>query len=272
MLLSSLLLGGCIGGGEKPEPVAVVEVEPEPSIAAHINEVSQMMADQLIRNTDITQFSQNPVAVTSFVNLENFEETSRLGEIIAENMIHELQVHGHKVIDYKVTPFIRVTPKGDFVKSREVEELVKRHKINVVLTGTYVVHNDGVMFNARMMEFDSGVVVSSAQGTVPGWTAYAVENRTAPMVEELVAATAEAPAPVAVAEIAPAAPAANAEGFSQELQTLDDILFSEEVMPVAAAVAPAAANSNAGRYICLKSGVCFERKEKKKDENKGAAL
>lgn len=200
-----------------------------------INEVSQAMADQLVRNTDLTQFSQNPVAITSFVNLEDFDESSRISEILVENLIHELQVRGHKVIDFKMMPYIRVTPKGDFVRSREVDELIKKQNINIVLTGTYVYHNDGLVVNARMMEFASGVVVSSAQGSVPGWYVDAVEKRVArsgsSLGEEPEGVLPESPVndggmSNGMGDGMATVPQQPQKGFSGELHKLDELLFS----------------------------------------------
>ncbi len=265
LLLSASILGGC---ASETRPVKVAEPEPEPvptNMGGYINEVSQAMADQLIRNTDLTQFADNPVAVTSFVNLEDFDETSRIGDILSENMLHELQVRGHKVIDFKMMPYIRVTPEGDFVRSREVDELITKHKINVVLTGTYVHHKDGLVVNARMMEFKSGVVVSSAQGSLPGWYVDAVEEVKVaqPATAEDLPAQEPHEADVEVGDMAESGSTepANPQGFSRELHALDDLLFSGEKEAAEAATAEAAERQAAkeARYLCSPQGICFDR-------------
>ena len=268
LLLSATLLSGCIGQGTKPVQVVAV---PEPvqaptNLGGYMNEVSQAMADQLIRNSDLMQLSQNPVAITSFVNLEDFDETNRTGEIIAENMLHELQVRGHKVIDFKMMPYIRVTPQGDFVRSRDIEELMTKHNINVVLTGTYVYHNDGLVVNARMMDFASGVVVSSAQGSLPGWYVKAVDSvKSGAATASPEVAIEPAEADVYVGDVAdteqPVEPA-NPQGFSRELHALDDLLFSDELEEKSdseRADEHAAKMEYQQRYLCSPQGICFER-------------
>ncbi len=269
-MLLMALLSGC--GSSDPVRVAAPQepqlAKPQP-VASHLNEVSQMLADQLVRNTDIDQFSQAPVAITSFVNLENFEESSRLGEIIAQNMVHELQVRGHQVIDFKMTPHIRVTPEGDFVMSRDIDELVARRNIDVVLTGTYVVHSDGVTLNARLVEFESGVVLSSAQASIPGWTVYAVEppmvSQGQPMVEMSTEVAVDDPLPIETETIT----AMSAGGFSGELDALDQVLFGNaEVATLGATVVTsysereAAMRRQMSRYLCLEDGVCFDNGKK----------
>lgn len=290
LLLAPMLIGGCIGTPEKPEDLVVEPVQQSTNMGGYINEVSQAMADQLIRNTDLTQFSQNPVAITSFVNLENFDETNRVGEIIAENMVHELQVRGHKVIDFKMMPYIRVTPKGDFVRSREIEELVARHDINIVLTGTYVFHSDGLVVNARMMEFESGVVVSSAQGSVPGWYVDAIDRvRTghyeeAPVadvevgeVSEMHSSSGVGGDPTAEVGGVPAV-TPTASGFSRDLQALDDLLFDSEGAEQKGgdaveepAADPMENRVDGGRYLCSPEGICFDRQNSGAIESAGVA-
>jgi TolB-like protein len=112
---------------------------------------------------------KTPIAVASFVELENLESTNWLGNQIAENFIHELQRHGLVVIDYKTTGHIRVTAKGDYVFSRDWKELPERQIIDYVVTGTMMEQGNGVMINARMIGMQSRVVVATAQSFIPNW-------------------------------------------------------------------------------------------------------
>ena len=267
-----IVFTGC--GHQEEKIVAEAPVEMI-SMGGYINEVTQSMADQLIRNTDIMQFSQNPVAITSFVNLEDFDETNRVGEIVAENMVHELQVRGHRVVDFKMTPYIRVTPEGDFVRSREVEELARKQNINIILTGTYVYHNDGLVINARMIDLESSVVLSSAQGSVPGWfvdDVTSMKGRTLVAEESGIGASSSVPDHNSEEQVG----AAPGIGFSKDLQDLDSILFSDMPVETAedASSEVAAVTEDGGdtagesllptsktqdRYLCSPEGICFDR-------------
>ncbi len=112
---------------------------------------------------------KTPIAVASFVELQNLESTNWLGNQIAENFIHELQRHGLVVIDYKTTGHIRVTAEGDYVFSRDWKELPERQIIDYVVTGTMMEQGNGVMINARMIGMQSRVVVATAQSFIPNW-------------------------------------------------------------------------------------------------------
>jgi TolB-like protein len=90
-----------------------------------------------------------------------------LGNQIAESFIHELHAFGVPVIDFKTTDYMRVTPSGDYVFSRDYLELSQDQNFNYVLAGTLVNHQSGVLVNARIVGLASKAVVGSAQGFIP---------------------------------------------------------------------------------------------------------
>lgn len=107
-------------------------------------------------------------AVTSFVYLDGaYDDTDLLGNQLAESFMHEVHQFGLEQIDFKTTDFIRVTPQGDFVFSRDFLELREEQPIEYVLGGTLVRHQSGVMVNARLVGIDSKRVLASAQGFIP---------------------------------------------------------------------------------------------------------
>ena len=96
----------------------------------------------------------------------DYDRTNKLGYIIAENMIHEMQVRGYRVLDYKVMPVIKITKHGDFAISRNIEKLKKKHLINYVLTGTIIEMYNGMALNVRIVDLASYLVLSSAQAFI----------------------------------------------------------------------------------------------------------
>jgi TolB-like protein len=111
---------------------------------------------------------KTPLAVSSFVFLDDdYNDASLLGNQIAESFMHELHSFGVPVIDFKTTDFMRVTPSGDFVLSRDYLELNQEQNFNYVLAGTLVNHQGGVLVNARIIGLTSKAVVGTAQGFIP---------------------------------------------------------------------------------------------------------
>jgi len=133
-----------------------------------INDVVKGLAYQMIESSSFVN-PKTPIAVASFVNLEDLESTNWLGQEISESFIHEFQRHGFVVVDYKTTGYIRVTKQGDYVFSRDWKELPERQIIDYVVTGTMMKQETGVMINARMIGMQSHVVVATAQSFIPSW-------------------------------------------------------------------------------------------------------
>ena len=176
LAVAAMLLQGCaiIGGGplvSQDTKFRIMTPQVDPGM---INKYTQFLAEQISRNRDTYNISNNPVAITSFVNLENLKHTNKLGELIADNMIHEMQIRGFNVTDFKAMPAIQVSNLGDFVRSREARELRTEHNINLVLSGTYTNHGGGVIVNARMINLVNGMVVSTAQANIPREIATAI--------------------------------------------------------------------------------------------------
>jgi TolB-like protein len=133
-----------------------------------INDVVKGLAYQMLSNSSFVNV-KTPVAVTSFVKLDDLETTNWLGNQLAESFVHELQRHGLVVIDFKTTGHIRVTKEGDYVFSRDWKELPERQIIDYIVAGTMVEQESGILVNARMIGIQSKVVVATAQSFIPNW-------------------------------------------------------------------------------------------------------
>lgn len=176
VLTMSVLLQGCgvLSGSPLVQPntkyrIPLMQVDP-----GVISQYTQFLAEQIARNRDTYNISNNPIAITSFVNLENLKRTNKLGELLADNMIHEMQIRGFRITDFKSMPAIQVSRTGDFIRSREAQELRNEHNINLVLSGTYTNHQEGTIVNARMINIANGMVVSTAQTNIPREIAEAI--------------------------------------------------------------------------------------------------
>ena len=135
--------------------------------AGVMNQLVSAMSDQLTQNKNFDNIQESKIAITSFVCLDNFNVTSRISNIISENFIHELQVRGYKVIDFKTMNNIQVDHHGDFLFSRDIKKLRTSLNIDYALTGTYVKYKSGTVINARIIDLSTHVVLSSAQILIP---------------------------------------------------------------------------------------------------------
>lgn len=136
-------------------------------LPVNINHYVQGMMQDLIANLDQVR-PQMVIGVTSFVYLDSaYDETNLLGNQLSESFMHEVHQFGLGVVDFKTTDFIRVTPAGDFVFSRDFTELKEEQPIEFVLGGTLVQHQGGTLVNARLVSVASKQVLATAQGFIP---------------------------------------------------------------------------------------------------------
>ena len=133
----------------------------------NINHYVRGLMQDMVENLQYVN-EKTPLAVSSFVFLDDdYTESSLLGNQISESFMHELHSFGVPVIDFKTTDYMRVSPEGDFVFSRDYLELNQDQTFNYVLAGTLVSHQGGVLVNARIVGLKSKAVVGTAQGFIP---------------------------------------------------------------------------------------------------------
>jgi TolB-like protein len=146
----------------------------------NINFYMRGLMQDLVSNLQYVNES-TPIAVTSFVFLDgDFQKSSLLGNQMSESLIHEIHKVGIPVLDFKVTDYLRVTEQGDFISSRDHNELSTNIPIKYVVTGNLVKHQGGYLVNARVVGLSSKAVVGSAQSFIPAHVANALLNSASP--------------------------------------------------------------------------------------------
>ena len=136
------------------------------STAGRFNAQMIFMADQIERNTD-RRGIDNTFIVTSFTNLNKLSETTGFGRLVAENLIHELQVRKWKVFEVRLTKDVIINEAGEFSLSRDINKIRELYKIGGIVTGTYSVADNHVIVNARVIDVNTGLVASSGQIYMP---------------------------------------------------------------------------------------------------------
>ena len=105
---------------------------------------------------------------------------SILSNHLSEAIIYDLHKFGAKVVDFKVTDYVRVTENGDFALSRDFTELTASQPIKYVVTGTLTKHKLGVLVNARLVQINNKRVISAARSFIPANVVQAVLQHEAP--------------------------------------------------------------------------------------------
>ncbi|WP_057832188.1 FlgO family outer membrane protein [Colwellia sp. TT2012] len=155
----------------KKQPVDAFDSK---ALSNNINFYMRGLIQDLISNLQYVN-KTTPVAVTSFALLDSdLQQTNLLGNQIAESLIHELHKAGFLVLDFKVTDSLRITQEGDFISSRDFNDLTATIPIRYIVTGNLVKHQGGYLVNARVVGLTSKVVVASAQSFIPAHVAKAI--------------------------------------------------------------------------------------------------
>lgn len=127
------------------------------------------LAAQLLDTQDNTVLIGFVALPTSFVNLNNFSETSPLGRYMSEAMIYEFNQRGFPIKEYRMDKkiYINNVTGGEFVLKRDLPPLAIQQQWTAVLIGTYLKENNAIFVNARLIRVADGLVLRTAQIVLP---------------------------------------------------------------------------------------------------------
>ncbi len=139
----------------------------KPAIFATVQELFrqlQFRADKQGMNLTDIEF-----VVTTPVSLDNLNRTSPLARVTAENISLWLVRQGFKVREIRRIDTPQIIPEqGEIVLTRKPEFLHAASTTGALLvTGTYTVQNDNVLFHIRVLDADSNAVLAMAPLDVP---------------------------------------------------------------------------------------------------------
>jgi TolB-like protein len=131
--------------------------------------VGYKIADTLADNVAQGLGPEETLMVASFVNVNNLEESSSFGRIIAEQIASRFAQRGQKIIELKLRQnsiFIS-EGKGEFMLSRDVREISRTHNASAIVVGTYADGGDRLYVSARIVRPADSMVISSTDAGIP---------------------------------------------------------------------------------------------------------
>ncbi len=99
----------------------------------------------------------------SFVNQDDFNQTSPLGRFMAEQLFYEFNQRGFPVREYRMAGSVTLREDGEFLLSRNLPPLTARVPGLVFVAGTYYADRQAVFINARLIRGTDGQVLRTAQ-------------------------------------------------------------------------------------------------------------
>ena len=152
---------------KKLESHKIKTAKPNQQINQDLNFYVRRLMQDLVSNLQFVN-DKTPVAVTDFALLDSdLQTTNLLGYQITESLVHEIHKFGIPIIDFKSTGYISVTEEGDFLLTRNYQELSGNLPIRYVFTGTLTKHENGYLVNAKVLGVESKAIVGSAQSFIP---------------------------------------------------------------------------------------------------------
>ncbi|OQX27147.1 MAG: hypothetical protein BWK80_06715 [Desulfobacteraceae bacterium IS3] len=118
--------------------------------------------DMLIGQIKPPLIPDQAILVASFVNIDNLEESSTFGRTISEYIASRLTQNGYKVVEMKLRKSVFMKKDaGEFVLSRDLDEIKTRHNAQSIVLGTYSAAKSVVYISARMVRLSDNTVMAS---------------------------------------------------------------------------------------------------------------
>lgn len=169
LLLGAALSSGCSAPTKTSEmlPTALQTPgtwRPMPEISTLTYEAADDMAAQL----RASKRARGSILPASFVDDNNLDRSSAMGRLLAQQMASRLSQTGHSVLEIKLRKNIRLRRgEGQFLLSRELENIAARQKATAVLVGSYVESRSKLFVNSQLIALENGVVLASRDYTLP---------------------------------------------------------------------------------------------------------
>ncbi len=128
-----------------------------------LNDAIISLSNQLSKNNILSIKDTGMLTVTSFVDLQQLNKTSQFGQVIGESLFSELFVRGFNVSDFRGQNSITINANGEFYITRNITMLQEEVPNTYILVGTYTKIDQNTMINARILDNNTGKIVSSAR-------------------------------------------------------------------------------------------------------------
>ncbi len=150
--------------GDTPMDAATQEYADARELKLKIRE----LAEQLLGRGPEKALRGVTALPTSFVNQDNFEQSSSFGRYVAEQLFHEFNQRGFPVQEYRMHKSLAMRQgEGDFLLTRQNQQISPAASASVFVTGTYYRDKYSVFVNARMVRVSDGLVLRTGQLVFP---------------------------------------------------------------------------------------------------------
>lgn len=128
---------------------------------------SRFLAMSILDQLRSREVLNQPIIVTTFVNLNNLNKSSVFGRALAEKLLTELHQAGFTVSEIRKGKDVFLREElGELILTRDAKETMGKTHARAVLAGTYVATADSVIINARLIDLQTPLILSSCSYTL----------------------------------------------------------------------------------------------------------
>lgn len=155
----------------EPAPVQMTQKKMSSANANLVHQHITRLANTLFSSAQDIKLHQS-VAVGTFlpidlINGKSMPKQSNIGLQIQESFITLGTQAGLNILEYRTMSSIKLQENADVMLSREIENLHTNIDAQYFLTGTYLVQENSLLVNARLIELSNQNVVAAATDYIP---------------------------------------------------------------------------------------------------------
>lgn len=112
---------------------------------------------------------KNAIASSTFVNIDSLSRSSTFGRILSEQIASRLYQKGFRMIELKMrSQTVSIKEEaGEFVLSRKLQNLSRKHDIEAFLVGTYAASGSFVFISTKVVSASDNAVLASHDYSMP---------------------------------------------------------------------------------------------------------
>jgi TolB-like protein len=124
--------------------------------------------DKLIMATAVPFEKDVPVLISTLVNIDSLNRSSRFGRLISEQIATRLTQRGYNIVEMKLRTNVYIQEgTGELLLSRDVRELSKNYSAQVVVVGNYAVAAGYVYLTLKAVTVTDNRVISAVNYLLP---------------------------------------------------------------------------------------------------------
>ncbi|MBF0623848.1 MAG: hypothetical protein HQL82_03470 [Magnetococcales bacterium] len=168
LLTGGLVVGGC--NDSKPPrllPPLISQPLSQPAPQNFQDSVYDA-ADRMVDELGDRWPPHTPILPITFVNLDDLDNTSALGRLLARQMASRFTQKGYSLVEVTLRKDLVIRKgSGQFILSQDLERISAEHRAKAVLVGNYTVAKNRVYVSAQLIRLHDKSALASQDFSLP---------------------------------------------------------------------------------------------------------